>query len=84
MKESDKIQNRINKHKPQKHQKSANLNGNEAFNIAIEIVAGAIAGIAIGLFFDYLFDSSPISLIICMTLSFSATLRLIWTKNLKK
>ncbi|CAM9999717.1 unnamed protein product [Choristocarpus tenellus] len=42
----------------------------------------AIVGLIIGVFFDNLFDSKPIFLIICIILAMVASLRSIWKKNI--
>lgn len=54
---------------------------NLSFNIAIELVAGTIVGVILGLFFDNLFDSKPVFLIACLTLSVAAVFRSIWKKR---
>ena len=57
---------------------------NIVFNIAIELVAGTMVGVIIGLFFDKTFDSKPIFLIICLLLSTAATFKSILNKYIKK
>ncbi len=51
--------------------------------IGIEIVSGVLIGVIIGTFFDKLFTSKPIFLIICILLGSVASFRTIWLK-LKK
>ena len=76
------IQKRIDKLKNKKSTSDkADYHSSKAFNIAVEMVAGAIVGLIIGMFFDNLFDSKPIFLILCIILSVSAAFRLIW-KNI--
>ena len=78
----DDIQKRINKFKDKKSTAHNVGNSNKAFNIAVELVAGAIVGLIIGMFFDNLFDSKPIFLIICIILAMVAAFRSIWKKNI--
>lgn len=84
LKKHDDIQKRIDKYKVKKAAIHPIENGNQAFNIAIELVAGMIVGVIVGLFFDNLFDSKPLFLIICLTVSIIASFRLIWSKYIKR
>jgi ATP synthase protein I len=54
--------------------------GGLAFNISIELIAAAIVGVIMGLFFDKMFDSKPLFLIICLILSVIAAFWSIWKK----
>ena len=77
------IQQRIDKFKNKKSTSDKVVhNSNKAFNIAVEMVAGAIVGLIMGMFFDNLFDSRPIFLIICIILAMVAAFRSIWKKNI--
>ncbi|MEM6338343.1 MAG: AtpZ/AtpI family protein [Pseudomonadota bacterium] len=77
------IQQRIDKFKNKKSTSDkAAYHSSKAFNIAVEMVAGAIVGLIIGMFFDNLFDSKPIFLIICIILAMVAAFRSIWKKNI--
>lgn len=75
------IQKKIDRFKQKKTATKEPKSSSNAFNIAIEIVAGMIVGLIMGIFFDNLFDSKPIFLIICMVLAMIATFRSIWKKN---
>lgn len=77
------IQQRIDKLTKQDPILKPPANANQVFNIAVEMVASVIVGLMIGLFFDNLFDSKPIFLIICLILSMVAAFRLIWNKYIK-
>lgn len=44
----------------------------EAMKIASEFVAGIVVGVGLGLFFDYLFGTSPFGLIVWLMLGFAA------------
>lgn len=79
----DQIQKRIDKVKSIRQESHNVKNSNMAFNIAIELVAGGIIGIIIGLCIDNLFDSKPIFLIICIILAFIAAFKTIWHKYVK-
>ena len=74
------IQKRIDKHKVKKTTTKPVLNGSQAFNIAVELVAGVVVGLIIGLLFDNLFDSKPLFLIICLILAMIAAFKSIWNK----
>ncbi|WPY00318.1 Putative F0F1-ATP synthase subunit Ca2+/Mg2+ transporter [Candidatus Trichorickettsia mobilis] len=67
-----------------KHNKSStNTPDTKSINpwiIAIELVSGAIVGIIIGHFFDKIFDSKPLLLIICLLLGLVASFKTIWQK----
>ena len=77
------IQQRIDKFKNKKSTSDIVVhNSNKAFNIAVEMVAGAIVGLIMGMSFDNLFDSKPIFLIICIILAMVAAFRSIWKKNI--
>lgn len=54
--------------------------GNLVFNIAIELIAGAIVGVIMGLFLDKMFDSKPVMLIICLCMASIAAFWSIWKK----
>lgn len=49
-----------------------------AFSVATDLVSGAIVGVIIGLFFDQIFDSKPLFLIICILLGVIASFKNIW------
>ena len=86
LKKHSDIQKRIDKYKTNKTKKVTTKqvsSGNQAFNIAIELVAGTIVGLIIGLFFDNLFDSKPLFLIICLILAMVAAFKSIWNKYIK-
>lgn len=74
------IQKRIDRQKTITKDKNIKKNTGTAFNIAVELVAGAIAGIIMGIFLDNLFDSKPWFLGICLILSFAAAFRSILNK----
>ena len=77
------IQQRIDKFKNKKSTSDKVVhNNNKAFNIAVEMVARTIVGLIMGMFFDNLFDSKPIFLIICIILAMVAAFRSIWKKNI--
>lgn len=76
------IQERIDKFKDKKSTSRKAGHSSKAFNIAVELVAGAIVGLIMGMFFDNLFDSKPIFLIICIILAMVAAFRSIWKKNI--
>lgn len=78
-----KIQERIDKYKVKNTPLKKGVNSSKAFNIAVELLAGAIVGLIIGMFFDNLFDSKPIFLIICIILAMVASFRSIWKNNIK-
>ncbi len=59
-------------------------NNSKAFNVAIELLAGTIVGVIIGLFLDKIFASKPLFLIICIVLGNLASLRIIWKMVNKK
>lgn len=80
---SDHIQKRIDEVKSIRQESHNVKNSNTAFNFAIELVAGGIIGIIMGLFIDNLFDSKPIFLIICIILAFVAAFKTIWHKYVK-
>ena len=82
-KKSADIQKRIDKYKVKKPKIKPISNGNQAFNIAIELVAGMIVGLIIGLLLDKLFASKPLFLIICLILAMVAAFRSIWDKYIK-
>ena len=82
-KKHSEIQRRIDSLKEKTIIPKKILNGSQAFNIAIELVAGIIVGLIIGLFFDNLFDSKPVFLIICLMVAMIATFKLIWNKYIK-
>ena len=77
------IQKKIDKFRDKKPISRKPACGSAAFNIAVELLASAIVGIIIGMFFDNLFDSKPISFIICIILAMVASFRSIWKKNIK-
>lgn len=77
------LKDRIAKHKIKKKSRVPISNGNQAFNIAVELVAGVIVGLAIGLFFDNRFDSKPIFTILCLIFAIIASFKLIWNKYIK-
>ena len=83
LKKHTDIQKRIDKHKAKKPTTRQISNSNQAFNIAVELVAGTIVGLIIGLLFDNLFDSKPLFLIICLILAMAAAFRSIWNKYIK-
>ncbi|MDG1437265.1 MAG: AtpZ/AtpI family protein [Rickettsiaceae bacterium] len=80
LKKYNSIQKRIDKYKDPEPPKKIESGGGQAFNIAVELVAGMIVGVIMGLFFDNLFDSKPISLIICLVLAMVASFKSIWIK----
>ena len=77
------IQKRIDKYKVKKTSVKPISYGNQAFNIAVELVSGTVVGLIIGLFFDNLFDSKPLFLIICLVLAIIAAFKSIWNKYIK-
>lgn len=83
-KELDKLRENIDKFKRDKFYlgrvKEPTNNKINAFTIAIELVAGTIVGLITGIFFDRMFDSRPLFLIICLLLGILATVRTIWQK----
>ena len=56
-------------------------NNSIIFDVAIELVAGVIIGLMMGIFFDNLFDSKPLFLIICMIVAIIAAFRSIWKSS---
>lgn len=78
----DEIQKRINKLKPEKITTEIKAKNNklDPFEIASELVAGVLVGVITGVFFDKMFDSKPLFIIICLTLGIIASVRIIWQK----
>ena len=76
--EISKLQKRINTFKTTKEPKKKNSNSVDAFTIAAELVTGVIVGLIIGLFFDRIFSSKPLFLIICLLLGVIASFKIIW------
>jgi F0F1-type ATP synthase assembly protein I len=56
-------------------------NNSKIFDVATELVAGVIIGLMMGIFFDNLFDSKPLFLIICMIVAIIAAFRSIWKSS---
>lgn len=85
----DELQTRINKlkesNKPQNNRDKKTQDNLNLLIIATELVAGVIIGLISGLFFDKLFDSKPIFLIINLLLGVVAGAKNVWrritTKN---
>ena len=76
--EISKLQKRINAFRTTKEPKKKNSNSVDAFTIAAELVTGVIVGLIIGLFFDRIFSSKPLFLIICLLLGVIASFKIIW------
>jgi ATP synthase protein I len=75
------LRERIDKFKPIYNvQKKVVSNQVNALNIGTELVAGVLVGLIIGVFFDKLFASKPLFIIICLTLGIIASGRTIWQK----
>ena len=72
------IQTRINQYSKKK--KKIDTSNATPLNVAIELVAGILVGLIMGIFFDNLFASKPLCLIICLMLSICASFRSIWNK----
>lgn len=52
----------------------------KALMVGIDLVAGVLVGVIIGTFFDKLFTTKPIFLIICILLGIITSFRNIWLK----
>ncbi len=79
----DKLKENIDKFKRDKLiQKEFKVSTNKvnAFTIAIELVAGTIVGLITGVFFDRIFNTRPLFLIICLLLGILASVKTIWQK----
>ena len=59
------------------------LNTSIIYNVIIELIASIIVGFVIGNFFDKMFASKPIFLIICLVISLIAAFRMITKEVLK-
>jgi ATP synthase protein I len=82
MNDLDSIRKRLNKLKTEKTINDLKNTNNklDPFSIATELVAGVLVGIITGVFFDKMFDSKPLFIIICLTLGIIASGRIIWQK----
>jgi ATP synthase protein I len=76
--EISELQKRINAFKMAKGPKKKISNSIDAFTIATELVTGVIVGLIIGLFFDRIFNSKPLFLIICLLIGIVASFKIIW------
>ena len=74
----DELQSKIKAARTKKVAFNKKNNISTAFSIATELVSGAIVGVIIGLFFDKIFDSKPLFLIICILLGVMASFKNIW------
>ena len=82
-KEQQVLQTKINEFKSSTKKDNPTKPLGAISNIAIELVAGIIVGVMIGMFFDNLFASRPIFLIISLILAMIATFRSIWNKYIE-
>lgn len=69
----DRLSSALAEHASKSEQTGRKQSGwGEAMKIASEFVAGIVVGVGLGLFFDYLFGTSPFGLIVWLMLGFAA------------
>ncbi len=69
----DRLSSALAEHASKSEQTERKQSGwGEAMKIASEFVAGIVVGVGLGLFFDYLFGTSPFGLIVWLLLGFAA------------
>lgn len=83
-KDSDHIQQQIDKYKLVKARPKPSQDGNLGFNIAVELISFGIIGILVGMMLDHLFSTKAVFLVISVTISLIASLKLIYIKYIRK
>ena len=83
-KDSDHIQQKIDKYKIVDPSSKLSPNGNLGFNIAVELISFGIIGILVGMILDHLFSTKAVFLVISVILSLIASLKLIYIKYIRK
>ena len=86
-KDSTQIQEKIDEYKTKhllKELPAPKNSSNVAFQITIELVSAILVGLIIGSFFDYLFDSRPLWVILCIMFACASFFRLIFIKYIRK
>ncbi|MCP5369109.1 MAG: hypothetical protein H6909_00210 [Rickettsiaceae bacterium] len=84
LKNSEHIQQKINKYKVVKTSFKKQQDSNLGFNIAIELISFGIIGILIGLMLDHFFDTKAVFMILSVIISLIASLKLIYIKYIRK
>lgn len=75
------LKEKVDKLKDEKIIKQPFNNQLNPISIGIELVAGALAGLIIGVFLDKLFTTKPIFLIICLSFGIIASFKTILQKT---
>lgn len=83
-KDSDHIQQEIDKYKVVDTSSKLPSNGSLGFNIAVELISFGIIGILVGVILDHLFGTKAVFLVISVILSLIASLKLIYIKYIRK
>ena len=83
-KDSDHIQQEIDKYKIVKARPQSAQDGNLGFNIAVELISFGIIGVLVGVMLDHLFNTKAIFIVISVILSLIASLKLIYIKYIRK
>lgn len=83
-KDSEHIQQEIDKYKIVDSSSKLSSDGNLGFNIAVELISFGIIGILVGAILDHLFNTKAVFLVISVVLSLIASLKLIYIKYIRK
>lgn len=76
-----KLKDKIIKLKKENSFKPSTSNKIDPSTIGIELVAGVLAGLILGVLLDKMFTTKPLFLIICLVLGIIASLRTIYKKR---
>lgn len=83
-KDSDHIQQEIDKYKMVEANPQVPSDSNLGFNIAVELISFGIIGILVGAMLDHLFSTKAVFLVISVIISLIASFKLIYIKYIRK